>query len=49
MLTQKRCNTPLSPDFYAAAQADNINVVCFPVSQARGTTKFNFSPRVGFA
>ncbi|MGA2299079.1 MAG: TonB-dependent receptor [Candidatus Acidiferrum sp.] len=49
MLTQKRCNTPLSPDFYAAAQADNINVVCSSQPGLGVPQKFNFSPRVGFA
>ena len=31
LLTKRRCNTPLSPDFYAAAQADNIDIVCSSV------------------
>ena len=49
MLTQKRCNTPLSPDFYAAAQTDNINIVCSSQPGLGVPQKFNFSPRVGFA
>jgi outer membrane receptor protein involved in Fe transport len=28
LITQRRCNTPLSADFYAAAAADNIKIVC---------------------
>jgi hypothetical protein len=49
MLTQKRCNTPLSPDFYAAAKTDNINVVCSSQPGLGVSQKFNFAPRVGFA
>jgi len=49
MLTQKRCNAPLSTDFYAAAKADNINVVCSSRPGLGVPQKFNFSPRVGFA
>jgi hypothetical protein len=49
MLTKKRCDTPLSPDFYAAAQADNINIVCSSQPGLGVPQKFNFSPRVGFA
>jgi hypothetical protein len=49
MLTKKRCNTPLSTDFYAAAQADNINIVCSSQPGLGVPQKFNFSPRVGFA
>ncbi len=49
MLTKQRCNTPLSPDFYAAAQADNINIVCSSQPGLGVPQKFNFSPRVGFA
>ena len=28
LITKQRCNTPLSPDFFAAAATDNIYVVC---------------------
>jgi hypothetical protein len=49
LLTQKRCNTPFSPDFYAAAKADNINIVCSNVSGLGHSQVTNFSPRVGFA
>jgi hypothetical protein len=49
MLTQKRCDTPLSPDFYTAAKADDINVVCSSQPGLGVPQKFNFSPRVGFA
>ncbi len=49
LLTQKRCNTPLSPDFYAAAALDNIKVVCSSQSGLGMSQKLNFAPRVGFA
>ncbi len=49
LLTKKRCDTPLSPDFSAAAAADNIKVVCSDVSGLGHSQLTNFSPRVGFA
>jgi len=49
LLTKKRCNTPLSPDFYTAAKADNINVVCSGQPGLGVSQKGNFAPRVGFA
>ncbi len=49
LLTKKRCDTPLSPDFYAAAKADNISVVCSSVPGLGHSQPTNFSPRVGFA
>ncbi len=49
LLTNKRCNTPLSPDFHAAAQADNIAIVCSGQSGLGVSQYTNFSPRVGFA
>ncbi len=49
LLTKKRCNTPLSPEFSAAAQADNISVVCSSQPGLGESPKLNFSPRVGFA
>jgi hypothetical protein len=49
LLTKKRCNTPLSTDFYAAAQADNINIVCSSQPGLGVSQKLNFAPRVGFA
>lgn len=48
-LTSKRCNTPLSADFDAAAQAENINIVCSSQPGLGVSQKLNFSPRVGFA
>ncbi len=49
LLTKKRCNTPLSPEFLAAAQTDNISIVCSS-TQGLGHSQYtNFSPRVGFA
>jgi len=49
LMTQKRCNTPLSPDFYAAAKADNIDIVCSSQPGLGVSQKTNFAPRVGFA
>ena len=49
LLPKNRCNTPLSPDFYTAAKADNISVVCSNVSGLGHSQLGNFSPRVGFA
>jgi hypothetical protein len=49
LLTKKRCNTPFSPNFLAAAQADNIQIVCSSLPGLGESQKLNFSPRVGFA
>lgn len=49
LLTQRRCKTPLSPDFYTAAKADNINIVCSNVSGLGKSPLTDFGPRVGFA
>lgn len=49
LITNRRCNTPLSPDFYTAAAADNIKVVCSGVPGLGHSQLTNFSPRVGFA
>ena len=49
LLTNKRCNTPFSPDFLAAAAADNINITCSGQPGLGVSQKANFSPRVGFA
>ena len=49
LITKQRCNTPLSPDFYAALQTDNINLVCSTVPGLGHSQWTNFSPRVGFA
>ena len=49
LITNQRCNTPLSPDFYAAAKTDNISVVCSGVSGLGHSQLTNFSPRAGFA
>ena len=49
LITKSRCNTPLSPDFYAAAAADNIDIVCSSVPGLGHSQLTNFSPRVGFA
>ncbi len=49
LLTKQRCNTPLSPDFYAALKTDNIDLVCSGVPGLGHSQLGNFSPRVGFA
>ena len=49
MLTQKRCNTPLSADFRAAAVTDKIDIVCSSQPGLGVSQKANFSPRFGFA
>jgi hypothetical protein len=49
LLTQRRCNTPFSPDFTAAAQADNLKIVCSNVPGLGKSQWGNFSPRFGFA
>ncbi len=49
LIPTNRCKTPLSPDFYAAAQANNIDLVCSNVSGLGHSQLSNFSPRVGFA
>jgi hypothetical protein len=49
LLTKNRCNTPFSPDFLAAAQADNLDIVCSSVPGLGHSQLTNFSPRVGFA
>ncbi len=49
LLTKRRCNTPLSPDFNAAAKADNIDVTCSSTPGLGVSQLTNFSPRVGFA
>ncbi len=49
LIPKRRCNTPLSPDFYAAAKVENVDLVCSG-NRALGTVPFtNFGPRVGFA
>lgn len=49
LLTQRRCNTPLSPEFTAAAKTDNITVTCSSVPGLGHSQLTNFSPRFGFA
>ncbi len=49
LIPNRRCNTPLSPDFYAAAQSDNISIVCSGTPGLGVSQLTNFSPRVGFA
>jgi len=49
LLTQKRCNTPLSTDFNTAAATDGIDIVCSSQPGLGVSQKKNFSPRFGFA
>jgi hypothetical protein len=49
LLTQQRCNTPLSSDFLTALQTDNINLVCSSLPGLGHSQNTNFSPRIGFA
>jgi hypothetical protein len=49
LLTNQRCTTPFSPDFEAAAAAENIAIQCSGQSGLGVSQKANFSPRVGFA
>jgi len=49
LLTQKRCNTPLSADFKTAATTDGIDIVCSSQPGLGVSQKGNFSPRFGFA
>ena len=49
LLTKKRCNTPLSTDFKAAAVTDGIDIVCSSQPGLGESQKLNFSPRFGFA
>ena len=49
LLTQKRCNTPFSPDFMTAAATDGIDIVCSSQPGLGVSQKKNFAPRVGFA
>jgi Carboxypeptidase regulatory-like domain/TonB dependent receptor len=49
LLTQKRCNVPLSADFITAAAADGIDIVCSSQPGLGVSQKANFSPRFGFA
>ena len=49
ILTKHRCNTPLSADFLAAAQTDNIDISCSSQPGLGHSQLSDFSPRVGFA
>ena len=49
LLPKRRCNTPLSADFNAAAAADNIKIVCSGTPGLGHSQLSNFSPRVGLA
>ncbi len=49
LITQRRCNTPLSADFTTALAADNIKLVCSSQPGLGQSQLTNFSPRVGFA
>ena len=49
LLSNKRCSTPLSSNFLAAAQTDNIDIVCSSLTGLGHSQLTNFSPRAGFA
>jgi hypothetical protein len=49
LITQQRCNTPLSPDFLSAAAQNGVKIVCSSQPGLQVAQKLNFSPRVGFA
>jgi len=49
ILSKRRCTTPLSADFLAAAQKDNIDIVCSSLTGLGHSQLTNFSPRFGFA
>ena len=49
LLTQRRCNTPFSPDFETAVAKDGIDIVCSSQPGLGVSQKRNFSPRFGFA
>jgi len=49
LLTKKRCDTPLSADFTAAAVTDGIDIACSSQPGLGESQKLNFSPRFGFA
>ncbi|MGH9770317.1 MAG: TonB-dependent receptor domain-containing protein [Candidatus Acidiferrales bacterium] len=49
ILTQGRCKTPLSPDFFTAAKTDNVNISCSSLPGLGHSQIKNFAPRVGFA
>jgi hypothetical protein len=49
LLTQSRCKTPLSPDFFTAAKTDHISIVCSSQPGLGYSQLTNFAPRLGFA
>ena len=49
LITKKRCNTPLNPDFISVAASDGVSIVCSSQPGLQKVQKLNFSPRVGFA
>ncbi len=49
LITQKRCNTPLNPDFVTAAKENGVSIVCSSQPGLQVVQNRNFSPRVGFA
>ena len=49
LIAQGGCNTPLSPDFRAAAALDNITIACSSQPGLGVSQIGNFAPRVGFA
>ncbi len=49
LITQQRCNTPLSPDFLSGAAQNGVKIVCSNQPGLQVAQKLNLSPRVGFA
>ena len=49
IITQKRCNTPLSASFAALTQKDGISVACSPNNGLADVRNDLFSPRIGLA
>ena len=49
LLTNRRCNEPLSAQFRAASQADGVSISCSSQAGLTEVQKMNFSPRVGIA
>ncbi len=49
LITQRRCNTPLNPDFITVAAQDGVTIQCSSQPGLQQVQILNFSPRVGFA
>ncbi len=49
LLTKSRCQTPLNPDFIAAAAQNNVQIACSSQPGLQTVQSLNFAPRIGFA